>query len=270
MSVTIDRSQRWRNRRDRYVPNASVIDPAEYAVDVIPEAAAKAFVIQHHYSGSFPAARLSIGLFRGRGLVGAAVFSVPMNNRAVPLHTGLANPLHGVDLGRFVLLDDVPGNGETWFLRRAFGALRREKPSILSVVSYADPVARIAADGAMIKPGHIGVIYQHLGAAYRGRATARTEFLTPDGQPFSERAICKIRSLDQGHAYAVDELVRRGAPPPVGGEDLRLWFGRLTTSGFFARRRHPGNHVYAFTLTRAAKQAARDLPCAPYPRKEAA
>lgn len=267
--------QRWRARREAYVPSRSRIRPGDFAVDVIEERQAKAFVVEHHYSGTFPASRLSAGLFWGRSLVGVATFSVPMNELAVPKHTGLADPLRGVELGRFVLLDDVPGNGESWFLARAFGLLRRRKPEIEAVISYADPVPRLGAAGEVIKPGHVGTIYQALSAAYRGRATARTEYLTPDGQPFSGRAASKIRAEETGHAYAVDELVRRGAPRPGVGQDLRTWYADLLASGFFVRRRHPGNHVYAFPLTRGARKAALaaeavcGLKSLPYPKAAA-
>ena len=39
-----------------------------------------------------------------------------------------------VELGRFVLLDSVAGNGETWFLARSFEILR--KHAIVGVVSF--------------------------------------------------------------------------------------------------------------------------------------
>lgn len=263
--VSDARSQRWRDRRQALVPNASEINPADFTVDAVGKLAAKAFVERHHYSGTFPAARLSVGLFRGRQLAGVAVFSVPMNEHSVCRHTGLASPLQGVDLGRFVLLDDVAGNGETWFLSRALRVLRREKPDVLAVVSCADPEPRLAPTGEVIKPGHIGMIYKGMSALYRGRTRARFERLTPDGQLFSERAVSKLRAHDQGHAYAVAELVRRGADRPALGEHLGVWFDRLEATGFISRRRHPGNHVYAFPLTRAAKIAGRRLPTAPYP-----
>lgn len=262
------RSQRWRDRRDRYVPNASIIAPAEYAVDGLEEARAKPFVIQHHYSASFPAARLSVGLFRKARLVGVATFSVPMNNRATTRHAGV-EPRHGVELGRFVLLDEVAGNGETWFLARALTLLRREKPEVLAVISYADPVPRVT-DAGMVKPGHIGIIYQGMSAAYRGRGEARTTDWTPDGRPFSPRAASKVRNRECGHAYAVDELVRRGAPCPQPDDDLRSWYDGLLATGFLQRRRHPGNHVYSFALTQAAKLAGRNLPQPAYPQPEQA
>lgn len=267
----VSRSQRWRERRALFVPDQTLIDPREFGAEVIPDRQAKAFTTVHHYSGAHPVARLSVGLFRKSGLeplrlVGVATFAVPINDRSVPLHTGLDDPRAAVDLGRFVLLDEVAGNGETWFLSRAFRMLRRERPGIDAVIAYSDPVPRRGVDGRLVLPGHVGGIYRDFGrgVAYRGRGSRRIEHLTPDGRPFSSRAASKIRSGETGHAYAVDELVRRGAPPPSGA-DLRAWYDGLLASGFLTRRRHPGNHVYAFPLTRTAKRAGQALPRAPFP-----
>lgn len=268
--MIVSRSQRWRERRDAFVPNSSVVDVSALAVDVIDcHRAAKPFVETHHYSGSFPASRLSVGLFRngagGRSdLVGVATFSQPMNNASVPFHAGLDDHLQGVDLGRLVLLDDVAGNAETWFLSRAMKALRRERPNVVSVVSYADPMTRRAPDGTLVKPGHVGQVYAVMGAAYRGRTKPRYETVTPDGQLFSERAMTKIRNGETGRAYAIQQLVARGAAPPIGGDD-RAWLEGLRANGFLSRRRHNGNHVYVFEMTRAAKIAGRDLARLPYP-----
>src|SRR3546814_12727376 len=98
-----------------------------------------------HLCGRLPASRCSVGLFRyGRAgtfrLVGIATFSVPMNNAAIVKHTGLTHFNSGAELGRLVLSDDVEGNGETFFLSRAFKLLRQEKPEIISILSYADPM----------------------------------------------------------------------------------------------------------------------------------
>jgi len=80
-----------------------------------------------HYSGTFPAARLSIGLWGpGPALVGVAVFSIPMSVAVLPRWTGLDHT-EAVELGRFVCGPTVKFNGETWFLRRAFRILASEK-----------------------------------------------------------------------------------------------------------------------------------------------
>jgi hypothetical protein len=121
--------QRWRDGRSSYRPAGEVIDPREYEVAriektietrafgrvisrVVPdEQTAKKFVVCQHYSGSYPAARFRIGLYRRSELVGVAIFSHPSNDLALrPLSTDRES----VELGRFVLLDDVPSNGETW------------------------------------------------------------------------------------------------------------------------------------------------------------
>lgn len=52
-----DGCQRWRGRRDHYRPAGERFDPAAFGVEVIPERDARAFVVAHHYSGSYPAAR---------------------------------------------------------------------------------------------------------------------------------------------------------------------------------------------------------------------
>ena len=266
------RSQRWRDRRDAFVPDGTTIDPAEHSVDVLDcYRQAKPFVEAHHYSGSFPATRLSCGLFRnGAGgtseLVGVCSFAVPMNNASIPLHTGLSDHLSAVDLGRLVLLDDVPGNGESWFVARAFRLLRREKPEVLSVIAYSDPVRRIASDGNVVMPGHCGMVYQALSAQLRGRSTARTDLVMPNGRIASPRALSKIRSQDTGAAYAERQILEAGAPARVHGEEPAQWLDRLRREGHLATRRHPGNLVYTFALTRAARIAARGKPSYPYPQ----
>lgn len=269
--MTEIRSQRWRDRRDRFVPHGDIIDTRDHSVDIIDcYKQAKPFVEAHHYSGSFPATRLSCGLFRnGAGgkseLVGVCSFAVPINNASIPLHTGLQDHRAGVDLGRLVLLDDVPGNGESWFVSRAFRLLRQTKPEILSVIAYSDPVRRIADDGTVVMPGHCGMVYQALSADLRGRSSSRTDQIMPNGKILSPRAISKIRAQDTGAAYAERQLVESGASKREYGEDPAAWICRLQKEGHLRPRRHPGNLVYTFSLTKAARLAARDKPRHAYP-----
>ncbi len=82
--------QRWRERRDSYRPAGEPINTRCYEVaPIVTDREAKGFVLGHHYSGSYPAARYRFGLYRGAELVGVAVFSVPANARAcVPSGSG--------------------------------------------------------------------------------------------------------------------------------------------------------------------------------------
>lgn len=257
--------QRWRERRPRYRPAGERIEPARYAVDLVEERAARPFVGAHHYSGTFPAARRSIGLFRGAVLVGVAVFGVPAQAATIPRWTGLPAS-SGVVLSRFVLLDDVPGNGETWFLRRAFAALRVEIPDLGAVVSYSDPVERLDATGRRVKPGHVGVIYQAFNGRYLGRSAPETMILDPAGRSIDRRGLSKIRNGETGAAGAVVRLVAAGAPTRRPHEDGAAYVARALAEGPFVRVRHPGNHVYAWPLSRRVV-----LPDGgAYPRAEAA
>ena len=182
--------QRWRDGRSVFV-DGDRFEPADHLVADLAEADARAFVLDHHYSGSYPADRHRVGLWRvgaRRQLVGVAVFSVSMNQAVVPRYTGL-KPGQGVELGRLVLLDDVAMPGETWFMSRAFRSLRAAKGEVEAVVSYADPQPRRDAAGVIVKPGHVGRIYAALSGHHHGKSAPRSGWATRSGALVSERAL---------------------------------------------------------------------------------
>jgi hypothetical protein len=257
----LELTQRWKERRTSFRPAGEVIDTKAYDVAPIDgDSVAKAFVVKHHYAGSYPAARWRFGLFRGGELQGVAVFSHPCNDAVLTsVFPGQASD--SVELGRFVLLDEVPSNGETWFLGRAFELLRRE--GLRGVVSFADPLPRHRQDGTCITPGHVGTVYAAHNGVYLGRGTARTLRLLPDGTTFSDRAAQKVRRREQGWRYAVGQLVDAGASAPAAGEELGEWLKRALSS--LASVRHPGNHKYAWPLQRRERRFLP--PSLPYPKQ---
>lgn len=239
-------AQRWFKHRSFYRRPDEVIDPRRYDVAAIAgDVVARAFVERHHYSRSFPAARRRFGLYERGELVGVAVFSVPPQAdvlRVLPCAREAA-----VELGRFVLLDRVPGNGETWFLSRCLAALARE--GFAGVVSFSDPVPRTNLAGRLVFPGHLGGIYKAASALYTGRATPRSLRLLPDGTVLSPRTISKIRARTKGWAYGVEQLVVAGAQPPsdTSTSGLRAWLAE-TMPAVTRPLRHGGNHRYLFPL----------------------
>ena len=116
-------NQRWLYRKDRYRPDGETINTRLYEVAEIGTGQAKAFVQLHHYSGpnSWVYDRFRYGLFTAGRLIGAAVFSHPVNEKIFSVFPGSVR--QSVELGRFVLLDEVPGNGERSFPRQNFRPL---------------------------------------------------------------------------------------------------------------------------------------------------
>ena len=214
-------TQRWNHGRDSYRPQGEPIDTSRYGVELLEgkgsDTTAAGFVRTHHYSGTYPAAVVRVGLYRMKELVGVCVFGVPAQKAAIPKWTG--HPASdGVVLSRFVLLDDVPANGETWFLGRAFEALVQVRENCKVVLSYADPVPRFTADGRMVMPGHLGTIYQAFNGDYHGRSKKETQWFGPDGRLFDRRSFSKIRNGESGAAACYDRLQTKGARPKKSSE----------------------------------------------------
>lgn len=249
-------NQRWYRKLGTWRDESEVIDTRAYEVaEIADDTTPKAFVEEHHYSGTYPAARRRFGLYLSGQLVGVAVFSHPPNEavlRRLP-----CDRMAGIELGRFVLLPEVPGNGESWFLARCFEQLRTS--GIEALISHSDPLPRRDAGGNLVAPGHIGRIYQATNAIYGGRTRARYLWILPDGTCFSERALAKIRARDRGYRYAIDQLVRHGADHPHDiGQDLGEWLHEALRR--VARRvKHPGNHRYLWALDRHLRRAVAAL-----------
>lgn len=251
-------SQRWCERREYRRPPGERIDPTEYGVEILSDRIAKQFVSMHHYSGSFPAARLAVGLMRKTGaaparLVGVCVFGVPMNQRSVPLYLGV-EPLRGVELSRLVLLDEVLHSGESWFVKRAVGLLQQVKRDVRGIISYADPTERRGVDGQVFKCSHWGYVYQALSFGYAGTATPRRLRLTRDGRVVSDRTLSKIRNEERGFEYACRQLTAAGAPERAHGEALAAWVARVLAGDTLQSFRHPGNHIYLLGLGYSARR----------------
>jgi hypothetical protein len=156
-----------------------------------------------------------------------------------------------VTLGRLVLLEEVPGNAESWFVARCFELLR--EAGVVAVESCADPQPRTTDTGLRVHRGHAGTVYQALGARHVGRTRPATLRLLPDGTCLSNRTAGKLVRRERGGDRVIAELVRHGADPVIAGEDalawLRLWRARLTRP-----MRHRGNFRYLWCLDRRRRR----------------
>jgi hypothetical protein len=228
-----DRTQRWRDRRSL-------------------------FVSDHHYLPRYPAAQVAVGLFgpgaAGRpALAGLIVFGVPATGAVITRHTGFTDPAQGCVLQRLLCLPSVAANGESFFASRAFRLLRFMRPRIEAVVSFSDPAF-----------GHCGGVYAALSGAYRGRTRPR-QVLRIAGETISDRTLSKIRNLESGHAGAIDQLVRLGAPRPRPMEHPRAWLDRCREAHILTSARQSPLFTYCFELTRNARRTGGALPRMAYP-----
>lgn len=256
---------RWKDGVCRWVrPDRPLFDPAACRVARLDTRSAQRFILDHHYSGSYPARQFDYGLWQTGRLVGVAVLSIPVNKHTLTnLFPTLTPYRQSLELGRFVLEDSVGYNGETWFLARIF-ALAKEA-GLRGIVSFSDPTPRPREDGSLAHIGHVGTIYQATNARYTGRGRARSLLLLPDGTVFSERNLDKIRHQTQGHEYAERLLMQWGARP-MGREEPTRWLAEALASARVRTLAHPGNHRYVFTLEKGVRVSAPSLP---YPKQGA-
>lgn len=245
--------QRWNHRRASYRPAGEIFDPRRASVEPIEEREAKAFVETMHYSGTYPAARFRAGVFvkepfQKARLAGVGVFSVPMNQKVIPAYFPDLAPAAGVELGRFVLAEELAANAESWALARMKKLLRQALPGVRGVVAYSDPIERRDESGELVKRGHVGTIYKATNAAYRGLSSARTLWLAPNGASLADRLLSKVRNSETGERYAMERLAALGAPRRHPYEDGAAYVHRLKQSRWLRPMRHPGNHAFTWTL----------------------
>lgn len=289
--------QRWSAGRHswRHISEGG-FNAATYDVVPLDEARARQFVTDRHYADTYPAARQAYGLVTtdqqvagqqpllvaGLPLVGVAVLSVPMRAAVLTnVFPDLEPYVESLELGRFVLADQVPANAESWMLARVWR--HAAASGIRGVVSFADPMPRHRdvdvdlADGTTVRRrevrthGHVGAVYQALNAVACGRSTARTlNYLPRHGLVLSERTLSKIRTGDRGSVAAEQSLVELGAAGRRSGQCRREWLRQALGELEVSKVRHPGNFRYAWPLGgRQARRLVRIAPTpTPYPKAD--
>lgn len=254
-------TQRWRDGRHGWRPaSEGGFNPDRYSVSEIGETTAAAFVQRHHYSTSWPAARLRYGLHDADKLVGAIVLGVPMSKAVLcnPFPT-LEPYVESLELSRLVLLDEVPANAESWFCAAVF-RLAADR-GVRGVVAFSDPEPRWrrlqGKAPEEIKPGHVGIVYQALNFEYLGRGTRRSLVMLPDATVVTARALAKVTGGERGRDGVVKRLVDLGATPPRLDEEPAVWLRRALATVGAARQNHPGNHRYAIRTGRNRAERTR-------------
>jgi hypothetical protein len=248
--------QRWRGGQHTWRPvHEGGFDARRYRLVAVPEAAARRFVVEHHYSRSFPAARLSFGLLDGDHLVGAVVLGVPMHPAVLTRPFPTLDTDRAAGVSRLVLLDEVPSNAESFVLGRLFRLAAGH--GLRGLVAFSDPLPRMIC-GRLLMPGHVGHVYRVTGGRYLGRGTARTITLLPDGTVLTARAQSKVRRGERGAAGVRARLVALGARPLADmvaehariGVDLTpaAWLDHALAQVGARQVRHRGCHRFVWPV----------------------
>jgi hypothetical protein len=138
--------------------------------------------IRRHYLGKRPAIVMLALMLRLDGMpVGCIIYSAPPRE-ADRRYGGIT-----WELARLFLVDEMPRNSESWLISQSIRHIRRNRPDVAHLLSYADPSA-----------GHAGVIYK----------AANWRF---DGMTDQERKTPRCDYIDQrtGKKYG-----RKGNMPP--------------------------------------------------------
>ncbi|RLU82014.1 hypothetical protein CTZ27_31125 [Streptomyces griseocarneus] len=258
-----------------------------YEVVRLDEEAARRYVTEHHYLSGWPAAMHRFGLLDteaepgprdqtvdGQVLVGVTVLASPMNERVLTGPFPHLRPYsQSVELARLVVGESVPANGETFLVSRVLKLAA--ECGVRGVVSFADPMPRQRlVDNRIIRtsPGHLGIVYQALGARYAGRSTARSLCFLPDGSVLSARSRAKITGGEAGGNAVARRLELLGARPRLADEDPAGWLAEVLPAIGAQAVRHPGNLRYLLPAGRTRGERSRavfGMPSLPYPKWEA-
>lgn len=109
--------------------------------------------------------------------IGVIVFALPPRETAKRYGVPLV-----WELARLFVIDGTPKNTESWFMARAVAWVKRNRPDVGALVSYADPSA-----------GHAGTIYKAAnwiadGRTDQERKTPRFDYQGANGEHYSRRA----------------------------------------------------------------------------------
>ena len=167
----------------------------EYTVRRIDCLPAKEYIIKNHYShGCHNRPSPCYGLYDGDSLIGVLMFATPCSERVRSSVFGEHYKNTVTELHRLHILDVTPKNTESWFISKCLKLLKKDKPQIKAVLSFADTTE-----------GHSGVIYRATNAYFLGATGKSTFFLDTEG---------RLRHPRQcGHNVSVEEGCKMGWTP---------------------------------------------------------
>lgn len=119
-------------------------------------------VQKYHYAHRVPSISFAVGMYVDSVLAGCITFNTVFANIA----SAICGPQYSdfvFELARLFIHDWSGRNSESWFIGESFKWLRRERPDILILLSYADT-----------NRNHLGLVYQATNWVYTGISPSAT------------------------------------------------------------------------------------------------
>ena len=145
-------------------------DTSKLSVRQIDRQTAKTMIEKYHYSHLWsPKNAVSLGLFIDTGeehsffneneekLIGVITYGDPVGRLTSQSISEALEKTSVYELTRLFIHDGYGSNIESWFISQSFNWLRKNKPKIKALISYASPME-----------GHSGTIYQATNWIYQG------------------------------------------------------------------------------------------------------
>ena len=212
---------------------------------------AKRMVVKYHYSKLWTKCSVALGLFHQTGrehaffdepeekMIGVIIYGDPVGRASGESISNLIDRTEVFELTRLFIYDGYGSNIESWFISQSMSWLRKHKPKIRALVSYADP-----------KQNHPGTIYQATNWIYQGIIGKHTWSFK-----FNENDRWKHgRTIFPYYGTNDIEKIQRQVKEP-------FWI-----------RKEPRKHRYIYILTgkKDKKKIMKNLkyPILPYPKVE--
>ena len=144
-------------------------DTTKLSIRQVDKPTAKKMVVKYHYSKLWTKCSVALGLFHKTGkehsffdeaeekMVGVIVYGDPIGRLTGQSISDEIKRTEVLELTRLFIHDGYGSNIESWFISQSFNWLRKNKPEIKALISYASPVE-----------GHSGTIYQATNWIYQG------------------------------------------------------------------------------------------------------
>lgn len=175
----------------------------EYIVKEIDYNTAEEMVLKYHYLHRKSPYLIAFGLFRNDDLKGVIIYGIPPSRALQVGVCGKDNADYVMELNRLWVNDDVPANGESFFISQSLKMLRESKhKERYIIISYADT-----------SQNHIGIVYQSTNWIYTGLSDKHVQW-NINGMDFnhSRHIFDEYGGVNKAKQFFGNDIIRSERP----------------------------------------------------------